>query len=201
MLDNMEIVVIGTKHKPILTTEYLNNIEYRVFYTTDYDLPVDFKVHQSNLEYKNALSHMLGAYRCFRGHQDAMVGCNNDTILVFEDDAVPNREDWHKVVNVASKLLDKYEIVSLHCRHLNKYMFEKKIIDGISFLCKKPNTKVWTIGSLCYLIKKQTVNKICSYQFDGCPMDMFLNRYFSFCVVENSPFNHDRQHGSIVEKL
>ena len=101
ILPNLEIVIVANKRKEILTTKTLEDIEHRVFYTTDYDLPVDFKSIDPTIV---SPDFQLGSYRCFRGHQDAMRSCTKDYIMVFEDDAVVTNLASVKIKKMTKKL-------------------------------------------------------------------------------------------------
>lgn len=206
MMENLEVIVVGNKRKKILTTDYLKNISHRVFYTTDYNLPRDFKIDPRFLKYISACKNKLGAYRCFRGHQDALSSCTKDYILGFEDDAVPNREDWLEIIKKSINLLDSFEVVSFHGRKFDINRFEEFDNNGNIFLKPKDaifSNDVYVNGSpLCYLIKKDTViNKIKGDTYIGNPFDLYLDNNFSFCLIKNSPFNHDRKMGSLIDNF
>jgi len=201
MIDNLEIVIVGNKRKEIITAEFLKDIPYRIFYTTDYDLPKDFRINSKYLIYVSAFKNMLGAYRCFRGHQDALKSCTKENILVFEDDAVPNRGDWLEVVSKSIKMLEQFEIVSLHGRKVDFSLFNCIDKDDLKYFYKKNiNRDVKVYGSLCYLINKKTIDKVIQDEYEGYPMDMYISNRFSYCLLNPSPFNHDRKMGSLVEE-
>jgi len=82
---DIEIFIVATKRKPVLTTEYLKGIDYCLNYTPDYELEPAWRVSPIYVDY---VENQICAYRCFKGHQDVLKKMNSDIALVFEDDAV-----------------------------------------------------------------------------------------------------------------
>lgn len=195
---NFDIFVVASKKRPSLVTEYLTKIEHTVYYTPDYDLPQNWEV---NPNYLNYVENHIGAYRCFRGHQDVLKMMTKDMALVFEDDAVPNRNDWLEIANKSIKMLEQFEIVSLHGRKVDFSLFNCIDKDDLKYFYKKNiNRDVKVYGSLCYLINKKTIDKVIQDEYEGYPMDMYISNRFSYCLLNPSPFNHDRKMGSLVEE-
>ena len=201
---NFDIFVVASKKRPSLVTEYLTKIEHTVYYTPDYDLPQNWEV---NPNYLNYVENHIGAYRCFRGHQDVLKMMTKDMALVFEDDAVPNRNDWLEIANKSIKMLEQFEIVSLHGRMIMGIK-NKVVLDDLNFVELSPvkfdvykNRKVFlkkSFGSLAYLIKKNIAQRIIQKKYEGYPMDLYLMNEFCACILEPSPFDHDRRHGTLI---
>lgn len=199
-----DILVVATRKRPSLITEYLNDIPYKINYTNDYELDRAWK---PNLKYENYVENHTGAYRCFRGHQDVLKMMEKNIALVFEDDAVPNREDWIDIVKQSLSLLSEFDIVSLHGRNImgiskineiGKLKFVE--LNPVPFLVYR-NRKVVlkkSFGSLAYIIKRKEADKIINTEYDGYPMDLYLVNEFKACILEPSPFNHDRRHGTLI---
>ena len=119
---NLEIVVVATRKRKSLIVPYLSGHPYKIYWTKDYNLPDGFK---PSPEAAGCVLNHRGVYRCFRGHQDALSISETDNILVLEDDAVPNIDNWFQEVLNAIQLLDDFEIVSFHGRQYNRELFEK----------------------------------------------------------------------------
>lgn len=196
---NFDIIVVSSKHRKPLITEYLKDIPHKISLTEDYNLPPQFvPIKRFGINIDN----QTGAYRCFRGHQEALKLAEKENILIFEDDAVPNRSDWLNIVKTSEKLLFDYQIVSLHGRAI-RCIKNKLIIDKVNFvqLGQDPVYKMfYALGSLAYLINKNTAQKIINENYNGWPMDLYILNFFKFCIVNPSPFNHDRKYGSLVER-
>lgn len=204
--NDIDVVVLGTKHRHIITSDYLKNVPHSIHYSNDYDLPDGLRA-DDRYSHLSAVKCLLGHYRCFRGHQEAIASTNKPYILVFEDDAVPNTENWHDIVNQSVSLLDHgYEITSLHGRGYTPKKLSDDFVslkhDDLTFYGRKDSSKLVIVKGAClaYLLKRETVNKVLSFQFLGCPMDVHLANDYSFCFLYHSPFNHDRRLGSLVEK-
>lgn len=207
IFNNLEIIIVANKRKEILTTNFLKNIPHRIFYTNDYDIPKDLYIKDEyKYKYNNAFINGLGTYRCFRGHQDAIKSSTKDNILIFEDDAVMKNPQWIDILYKSLSLLDTHEVVSLHGRKIEKgneinKVFNNLKVNNLDFWERKNNSELWIQGALSYLINKKTKDKIVNYIYDGFPFDMFICNYFSFCVIKDSPFYHDRKMGSLIENI
>lgn len=203
IFSDLEIVIIGNKRKKVITTDFLQDIPHRIFYTTDYDLPKDFEIDQRYLKYFSTdYNFILGAYRCFRGHQDALNSCEKNNILIFEDDASVKDNNWKNILPISIELLKKFDIVSLHGRQADISKFKKIEIEKNIFYYnndKHGTNNNFVLGSLSYILSKKTAKDIINYQFIGCPMDIYICNYFNFCFLNPSPFLHDRRYGSLVE--
>jgi GR25 family glycosyltransferase involved in LPS biosynthesis len=156
-----DIIVVSSHHRPALVSEYLVGIDHKISLTPDYDQPI---IQLSESARKLRIPFGPGPYRCFRGHQDALSKALKDHILIFEDDAVPNRSDWLDVCEAAVPLLSKFDVVSLHGR--NQKGIERQIIqNGFSYNVLAPvwfkgQNIIWAQGSLAYLVNRQTAARI-----------------------------------------
>jgi len=191
MPKNYDIVVVTSAKRKPLITQYLDDLDAIISVTPDYELNPHFKPMVGGL-----VQNHIGAWRCFRGHQDAIAKSTKDAILVFEDDAIPNREDWLKVVSDSVELLTRFEMVSFHGRN-----FILEIFDAVNddFVKPKNRGSEWIVAALAYLIPRRVVNKLLSYKYDGTPWDLLLYRELNYCVMEKSAFNHDRTAGSLID--
>lgn len=193
---NFEIVVVSNKKRKSLIEPYLANIPHKVSLTPDYNLPENF---QCSSEYSGLVINHIGAYRCFRGHQDALKLCSdNANTLVFEDDAVPKNMDWLNTCEKVSELIAFYECVSLHGRQFDLTCFDKQKIEDIEYYSPKTK-KEWIVAALAYIITPEAKNKLLSYVYNGCPLDLLVYWQFQYCVIEPSPFNHNRREGSLID--
>jgi len=191
MPDNFDIVVVTSiKRKPLII-QYLSGLDAIVSVTPDYELNQPFKPMIGGL-----VQNHTGAYRCFRGHQAAIAKSTKDVVLVFEDDAVPNREDWLKVVSDSVKLLETFEMVSFHGRQFIPEVFNTVNND---FIKPKNRGSEWIVAALAYLIPRRVVNKLIEYKYNGMPWDLLLYRELNYCLMKKSAFNHDRTRGSLID--
>jgi hypothetical protein len=193
----MDIVVVTSHGRKQLITPHLKTHKHQVSYTPNYFLPENY-VPDPKYSHLNVLNH-LGAFRCFCGHQDAICKADCGDVLIFEDDAVPNRTDWMDIVNKCLPLLDEFEIVSLHGREtIEKSRFE---FNEMNFIVPGPDHDPVKrcLGSLAYLVRRGVGCCMVEMPYRGLPTDLLIATEFKFCVLENSPFDHDRRDGSLVE--
>lgn len=196
----MDIVVVASRKRPPLITEYLKEIPHEVSYTPDYQF---VRRYFPAPEYRElAIKLHVGPFRCFKGHQDALRMTKGEHVLVFEDDAVPERTDWYQIAQTCIPLLEEYEIVSLHGRNIvEKERFHWNGMEFVLPNSTSPDSVIkWSLGSLAYLVKRNTADRIARMQYKGLPMDLFIASLFKYCVLEPSPFLHERKFGSLVEK-
>jgi len=208
METSFEILVLGTRHRPILTGECLEGVDHRVVINEDDPLARPRRRHPSLRRIRNLKP--LGVYRCYRGHQRVLERSEADHVLVFEDDAVPNRKDWLEVAHRARELLDRFEVVCLHGRRLKpEHLATSHSLGELRFweLAPRklrrgpfaPRAAVCKGCTLAYLIRRDAAQRLARREWDGLPVDWVLPNEFRFCVLEASPFDHDRRHGSLVE--
>jgi hypothetical protein len=204
IFDELSIVVVANHHRKPLIVSYLENfVPFSISYTKDYELSEDFTPWP---QYKELVQHRkghIGQHRCLEGHKDALRLAENDNILVLEDDAVPINTNWLEIVKKSMKLLDDFEIVSIHSREPNYNIYKKKIIDRkLNIVCYSPKDNVTprrALGTLAYLIRKENIPRLESHNYNGLPIDLFLCNCFTFCFIEKSPFMHDRSQGSLID--
>lgn len=203
-LSTIQIYVVATHKRPAIILDALNaaNIPHHVCWTTDYKLEPDWKPEP---QYGSLVQNQVGALRCYRGHQDALKFFrdqtpNIDAALVLEDDAWPNRRDWPMIIGHAWGLLDRFELVSLHGRAFRPIDFTPhQLSDGVSYLEPLAQGQVWVQGSLAYLIRRDAVNKLIDTPYSGYPSDLFICNRFNFALIDPSPFDHNRTHGSLID--
>jgi hypothetical protein len=202
----LDIVVVANPHRSPLVVGHLGERAHRVSYTPDYPLPALARRHpMAACVY---VANPLGAYRCYRGHQDALRLATGEAILVLEDDAVPNRSDWMEAVAVAATLLPRFEIVSLHARGA-RAIDETIVLEGHRFHTLLPTTRRrllrsvrmrWCQATLAYVISRAAAQRLVARPWDGLPIDHCLPNEFRFCLIGSSPFDHDRSQGSLLER-
>ncbi len=183
----------------------LRHVPHQVVYTPDEHLPAGFSpARETKAVY---VRNHLGAYRCFRGHQLALAGCQVPT-LVLEDDAWPNREDWRHVVADAMTLLERFDVVSLHGRDIDA-IGEEIQVGHSTFVTLRPTrrrrlwyrtTMRYVQGSLAYLVTPSAARRFTAMPYSGIPVDHLIANAFSFAVIVTSPFDHERRLGSLVER-
>lgn len=205
MREDLDIVVVSNRHRPALITDYLKNIPHQVSYTEDFEIPDGLDI--SNFNYLN--NSTIGAYRCFKGHQEALKLSSKPYVLVFEDDAVPNKQNWLDAVDFGIDLLERFDVVSLHGRNMRGVVSVAKAKNWRYVCLKNVNQHIkaeknffgkWALGSLAYIVKRDLANQLIASTYDGLPMDLLLVNRFNACVFDPSPFDHDRKHGSLVDK-
>ena len=195
MPDNFDIVVVTSAQRKPLITKYLDGLGAIISVTPDYGFDKHFTPEVGGL-----VQNHRGAYRCFRGHQDAIAKSTKDFILVFEDDAVPNRKDWLNVVNDSVELLKTFEMVSFHGREITLEVFDQFLHINTNYIKPKNRGSELVVAALAYLIPRRVVDKLMKYKYNGMPWDLLLYREFNYCLMEVSMFNHDRSEGSLIDK-
>jgi len=198
-----DIVVVASRRRKALILAHLDAVDHVVSWTPDYPMPNGYSTPIQH----SGLAENIGQYRCFRGHQDALSKSTAPVSLVLEDDAAPNRPEWLSFTERASALLDEYEVVSLHSRDTKGRPFQRKDIRGIEVLVpsgkwRAPHAKidlVWALGSLAYLIRQDARESLLKMEWDGLPIDLLIANRFKFCTLADTPFNHDRSEGSLLE--
>jgi hypothetical protein len=195
---NFDIVVVSNTHRKSLISPYLDklNVKYHTVFTPDYNLEPDFQVKN---EYKKLVANHLGAYRCLRGHQLALQHSTKELTLVFEDDAVPNREDWLKYIQTFIHHFNDenwLECISLHGR-----MFDRKHFTSTSNNKEilYPIGTPFIVAGLAYFINKSGKEKVLNHKYDGLPLDLLLYWKLNYILVDPSPFDHDRSEGSLID--
>ena len=193
----IEILIVGNRYRPPLIQPHVEHLPYKLF-TQDFDPPPGWKPAQQNEGYTH--NHKNG-YRAFRGHQEAWKNLSKPIGLALEDDAVPNRPDWWEVVNYAvNHWLPNVELVALHGRQHRADLFEKIVYPKLNVGVWWPKVKdFWMVGSLAYLMKRETAQRLIDFQLDGVPIDIFLFKNFSLVLVEPSPFTHDMRFKSLID--
>lgn len=193
--NNLDIVVVATKKRKPLIVPYLEGLNPIISITSDYTLPEGFVPEVGGLTYNH-----LGTYRCFRGHQDAIAKATKDYVLILEDDAVPNRPDWCQVVCESIFLADIFDLVSFHARGYDRSAFTSfdKFHHSHNFIWTLYK-ETWIVAALAYLMKKENYEKIKDFVYNGTPWDLVLYRSFNYCLMEKSPFDHNRSEGSLVD--
>ena len=187
-----EIVIVASDNRKPIITEHLKNTPHRISITPNYELPVNFKPKVVGL-----VENHLGAYRCFRGHQDALKISIAEDVLIFEDDADPNTSNWMDIIShpLICKNYQDYEMISFHGRQHNLVDFEPSLIPGYV----RPKKDTWIVAALAYMVNRKCIKKLLSYEYDGLPWDLLLYRTLSYCLLENSCFNHNRSKGSLID--
>ena len=127
-----------------------------------------------------------------------------ENLLVLEDDAVPINPAWHDICCRAEKLLENFEYVSIHSRFcdraelLNHCWYEKKCMEGIEYYVPKVKG-LWVVATLAYLITPEAGEKILSWRYNGIPLDVQVYGKLNYCIIDPSPFQHDRSQGTLIE--
>ena len=192
---NFEITVVASKNRKALTDTWLKNTSYQNSITPNYELPKNWKPTVTGL-----VNNHLGAYRCFRGHQDALKLGTKDNVLILEDDAIPlvsNKEELLKILSDSIGLLGHYELVSYHGRQFNRECFESVMGNTKYITPNCPNP--WIVAALAYMVNRKSIKRLLTYEYDGTPWDILLYRNFHYCLMEQSIFAHDRQEGSLID--
>lgn len=212
-MKDIDVMVIATRHRPIIITDYLKNIPHHVHYNPDYNW-------EPNLPLNDALVRMawnpLNMYRAFRGHVDVLKMSQKEYTLVLEDDAAPNRSDWFDIALHADEVLNDAEVASLHGREWSprdldyikypgrsdkiiSYKNEELVFTKPEPMGNDQYDRTWCLGScLAYIIKRDARPKLINYRYDGLPIDFIVPSRFDFYVLRNTPIDHDRRHGTLM---
>jgi len=192
VLNEIDVFVLATKRRSPLIPKFLDskNVKYELYYTPDYVLDVSTVKHK---QYTFSEGNLISHYRIFRGHQDVMNKISKEYALIFEDDAVPNCDDWVEIIKKCIPFCDDYDLVSLHARTPNKQMYD--VIENINQrqILKPKKYGFWfnqLCGCMAYLIKKDKITCYTNETFDGTPDDVTLYSK-QFVLLEPSIFNHN----------
>jgi len=198
-MHSFEIVVVTSPNRNSLLLPRIKHLNPIVSVTPNYDLPAGFNPSVKGLTYNH-----LGTYRCFKGHQDAITKAKDSKYnyaLIFEDDAIPNKQDWDVIVEDSVSLLERkqFDLVSFHGRQHDLKCFDCHTL-YIEYQMIFPAAKnLWIVAALAYLIPREQYDKLLAFEYDGTPWDIVLYRNFKYCLMEPSCFNHDRSQGSLVD--
>jgi hypothetical protein len=199
---DVQIFVVASPLRESLILNHLKGIPYRVFYVPNHEIPENWKPHPKFSSLAGSTSKAArGALRCYLGHQACLRALTSPVGLILEDDAVPNRQDWLSIVNRAVPYLKERELISLHGREWNFAHFrEEPFVGNLRLFSPSDNFERRVLGSLSYLIKRESSYKITDLDFDGYPVDLAIANYFEgFGVVHPSPFDHDKTFGSLID--
>jgi hypothetical protein len=129
----------------------------------------------------------------------------DDSCLVFEDDCVPDQtQPWNAAIDAGNRMVleQGYDMACLHGRGFDYALFDRRSEYGFNWLFPKEGTHRWVLGTLCYVISKAAAKRFydTDYWCGGCNIDLFMwSERFNFCVIDPTPFIHDRTQGSILE--
>ena len=189
-------MVLASKYRKALVMPHVAQFSPMLF-NEDIDPPAGW---YPKPEYVPLSHNMRRTYRIFRAHQEAWRRLSRPIGLILEDDAVPNRSDWVEIVNFAIEVLASHEMVVLHSRCYNLQEFKASHVQQLGIALLAPaEANVLMVGSLAYMMSKETAARLINYPFDGIPSGLYLFRSFEFVVIDPSPFNHDRSEGSMMD--
>lgn len=201
MIPQIEIVILSTPKKRPLTQDYMGHHPYKIYQNPEW--PVPRYTVPSNARGLSSLVHEPRPFFCFRGHQEALRSVTKDFALILEDDAVPNRPDWFEIALEACELAPRFDVISLHARHICgvKEVFTHKRME---YLTLQPisNDQVqgmcWAVAALAYIIPQSYISKLVDLPYRGIPWDIEIYNHKA-CITKDSPFDHDRRFGSVIE--
>jgi hypothetical protein len=182
----MKILVVACAHREPLIVPHLVGRDYYLHLTPDYVLPEGWAPSRP---YRKLVHNQTNHMRCCYGHRDVMQRIQ-DYALILEDDAVPNCPDWYEVCEEAAKLLDTFNIVSLHSRELLSEVWEHRPWWGGREAWVRGGG--WCVGSLAYLISRRVAANWIERRYEGLPMDLGLCELAGgkFVAIVPSPFDH-----------
>jgi hypothetical protein len=210
---DLDVMVIATRHRPAIITDYLKDIPHHVHYNPDYNWEPGLPLNKDLL---SMAWNPLNMYRAFRGHVDVLSMSDKEYTLVLEDDAAPNRSDWFEIALTCDEILNDAEVASLHGRewsprdpdYINNPGPSDKIIpfknEELVFtkpvpMANDPYNRTWCLGScLAYVIKRESRPKLINYKYDGLPIDFIVPSRFDCYVLRKTCIEHDRRHGTLM---
>ena len=204
MGNEFDIVVVASKHRPPIITEYLDGLDAVIHWTTDYNLPPGWK--PSEFWRPLDIGNYTGTLRNYNGCRDALAKSRRDITLMFEDDARPNRPDWLEVCRKAAGMLDCCDAVCLHGRNPYEPQIEATAL-GLDYysLPKRRYERLgeareyrWSLGSLAYIGWTRKLREAFAPEYSGCGVDILLPNVLHVLLLQPSPFDHDRRHGSLT---
>jgi len=158
---------------------------------------------------------VLTHYRVFKGHQEMMklfLKTGEPVGLFFEDDAVPKRGAFPAaLVNRCAERMGGLDVFATYGRCYKRNRFTAtRLVAGREVLELKPsewakgnvlanggNTNV--LGSLAYLVTRAGAEKFSALPWEGIPVDARMPDVLRFGVIHQTPWDHDRRQGSLVE--
>lgn len=178
-----------------------------------WEIPPGTELHEVYRKFCVLQTH----YRVFLGHQAMMklfLETGEPIGLFFEDDAVPNIMLTAAIVNAcaADALANgDCEVFATYGRHYDRKRFNCiRKVAGREILRLKPtemskgefssggNANV--LGSLAYLVTRSGAEKFSSLPWEGVPVDARMPDVTNFIFMHQTPWNHDRRQGSLVEQ-
>jgi hypothetical protein len=145
-----------------------------------------------------------GHYRCWENHRIIARAFLDwpgqpEVGLFFEDDAVPNCDDWIDIVNRCIPMAEHFKMFNLYGRSIEgEYDKQESHIAGRQvWVPTKPGYKV--LGSLAYLQTRATAQVIADTPFTGIPVDVAFPRITTFGMLQPDVFDHDRRQGSLLD--
>jgi hypothetical protein len=206
---NMHAYVFGCVRRPGLILPHLAAQSHTLHIGTDY-MPPDGTVMTQHYFQCPLIPH----YRVFRGHQDMarrFLQTGEPVALMFEDDASPNTPEWTNVVNKAWAQMQEIglEVFYLYGRQFDNRRFQvismldrREIIQlrsdvGATEDCQGGKHHIY--GCMAYLIKREAALRWEAMEFEGIPVDVILPDRFKFALLHQTPFDHDRRQGSLID--
>jgi hypothetical protein len=211
--EDLDVFVIAHHSRPAIITDYLKDIPHTVHWNPDYDWEPGLNLNKALL---SMAWNPLNMYRAFKGHVDVTRASKKPYLLVLEDDARPNRDDWFDIVLESGDLLKEVEVVSYHGRecdprdldHIKYPSLKDRIVkhkdEELCFSKPQPMHnddfgRTWCLGScMAYLIRHDAKHKMYDHKYNGLPIDFIVPQFFDFLVMRKTCFIHDRQHGTLM---
>lgn len=199
--DNLDIVVVTNNGRQPTITQYLSGIKHIVYNNPNHNFPNNIKL---NMDLTRLAWSPISAYRCYMGHIGAIKRSTKPYVLVFEDDAKPNRGDWLDIVISSIELMKSAEVISFHGREWSGDLASLYIKhDNLKFVKPAPMAndkynRTWCLSAQSYLINDTTRNRLINWDYDGLPMDFILPSRFNFYVMEKTCFDHDKTKKSLM---
>lgn len=166
-----DIAVIALPDTPVVVKQYLGGIPHRVVEADAEPDPVA---------------------RTFHAHQKAMREATGAATLVLEHDAFPARQNWQQVVHRGVRLLDTYEVVSLHALHLTH---SRSLVRSDTGAYREPLvthtaafTGKWVRSTLAYLVGPAARDRLAGAKYAGMPLDLWLANELNMAVMPAGTF-------------
>lgn len=203
--NSIEVWVLTCGEREPVTVKHLEKagVEHQVYRNEDWDEPSVAKpnrliAHEVN-DPRLKRYYGLGAYRCFRGHQEILKRVEWPCVLVLEDDVKPANHAWASVLAAVQAVKQRFSVASLSARDIVTAGREK--IGGMEWHTVRSGRGrrfKFALGSQAYLTTREVGHRIAELKWDKLPYDLVLYNKFHTGILQPVSFYHVNQ-GSLIK--